>query len=83
MSSMMLSLVDECVWERVILKLDHKKSYDTDGLSVCLLKRCYTHLLQQVTTLINKSFQDRVSISIEKSKFIPAFKKEGLLLPDN
>ena len=83
-SSMALAPVNEEEVARVVQGLKAKKTCDTIGMSVWLLKRCFKHILTPLTKLINSSFEQGIFPSILKlAKVIPIFKKGDPLQPGN
>jgi len=81
---MALAPVSEDEVARVVQGLKPKKTCDTIGMSVWLLKRCFKHILAPLTKLINSSFEQGIFPSILKlAKVIPIFKKGDPLQRSN
>lgn len=73
---MFLTPVTEAELISVIKNLPSKKSTDIDGLSVWILKKCYTELLEPLLFLINSSFKQGIFPQfLKQAKIIPIFKK--------
>ncbi len=75
--SMMLTPTCELEIAQVIQKFSSKKTCDKDGMSLWLLKLCYSYILEPLSKIINQSFQFSVFPSnLKIGKIFPIFKKD-------
>lgn len=83
-SSMALTPVDEEELIQIVKKFKTKKSCDNNGISVWLLKKCFSNIVAPITNLLNISFNYGVFPAVLKvAKVTPIFKKDDPRQPSN